>query len=219
MENRPIGMVIFDNDGVLVDTEHHANHVLAGLLTDHGIPTTYRQSLQEYLGTSLTFVREACATNGHPTLPADFEDQYHHRLFDRLENGVEPIPGALDTLTALTIPFCVASSGTHRRIEFTLRGADLWKLCDGRIFSADDVVRGKPEPDLFLHAAASSDVPPERCMVVEDSPWGIEAANRAGMMSLGFAYRTPAARLEAATAGVISRLAELHSFLQPVRAS
>lgn len=202
-------LLIFDNDGVLVDTELQANTVLAALLTECGVPTTLEESLEVYLGTSLKHVRETCLARGAGTLPADFEARYHDRLFAHLGTDVNPIPGVRDLLAALTLPTCVASSGAHHRIEFTLGGAGLLEHFRGRIFSADDVARGKPAPDLFLHAAQAMGVDPAACVVVEDSPWGIQAANAAGMTSIGFAFHTPAHRLNAATGGIVTSMPEL----------
>ncbi len=207
-------LLIFDNDGVLVDTELQANTVLAALLTECGVPTTLEESLEIYLGTSLKHVRETCLGRGAGPLPADFETRYHDRLFAHLGAEVPPVPGIRDLLTSLALPTCVASSGAHRRIEFTLGGAGLLEHFRGRIFSADDVVRGKPAPDLFLHAARSMGVDPAACVVVEDSPWGIQAANAAGMTSIGFAFRTPAHRLGAATGGVVTSMGELAAKLE-----
>ncbi len=205
----PPHLLIFDNDGVLVDTELQANTVLAALLTECGVPTTLEESLGIYLGTSLKHVRETCLTRGAGTLPPDFESRYHDRLFAYLGTEVHAVPGIREILAGLAIASCVASSGAHHRIEFTLRGAGLLEHFRGRIFSADDVSRGKPAPDLFLHAARSMGVDPARCVVVEDSPWGIQAANAAGMTSIGFAFRTPAHRLNAATGGIVTSMPEL----------
>jgi len=209
----PHSLLIFDNDGVLVDTELQANTVLAALLTECGVPTSLEDSLEVYLGTSLRHVRETCLARGSGALPADFEARYHDRLFAHLGTEVQPIPGIHDLLSALSLPTCVASSGAHHRIEFTLGGAGLLDHFRGRIFSADDVARGKPAPDLFLHAAHSMGVEPASCVVVEDSPWGIQAANAAGMTSIGFAFRTPAHRLNAATGGVIPAMPDLLQWL------
>jgi HAD superfamily hydrolase (TIGR01509 family) len=208
-----VDLVIFDNDGVLVDTELAANRVLAELLTSYGLPTSVDDSIQRFLGTSLPYVRTVSENLLGGPLPNSFEAAYHEGLFGVLENGLEPIPGVGRVLRKLQLPFCVASSGSVERIERTLRMAGLWFLFSGRAFSAETVGRSKPAPDLFLHAAQVVGVEPGRCVVVEDSPWGIQAANAAGMTSLGFSYRTPAERLSEATGGIFFSMEELPGIL------
>jgi HAD superfamily hydrolase (TIGR01509 family) len=116
-----------------------------------------------------------------------------------LSARADPVPGIVEALEGIELPACVASSGNHEKMRLTLGLTGLWDRFAGRIFSADEVKRGKPAPDLFLHAASRMSTPPERCIVVEDSPFGIAAAKAAGMSALGFAA-TPAARLDAADA-------------------
>ena len=201
--------VIFDNDGVLVDTESAANAVLADLLTSYGLPTTVDDSFRLYLGTSLPYVRSAAERAMGKPIPDSFEIEYHAGLFRKLDQGLEPIPGVREALQDLGLEFCVASSGSMERIERTLRQVDLWHHFEGRAFSAESVGASKPAPDLFLHAAKKMGVQPSRCIVVEDSPWGIQAANSAGMTSWGFVYRTPRERLSEATGGILSSMEEL----------
>ena len=205
--------VIFDNDGVLVDTESAANAVLAELLSSYGLPTTIEDSFRLYLGTSLPFVRAAAERELGRPIPESFEDDYHSRFFSKVSEGLEPIPGVREALEDLELEFCVASSGSMERIERTLRQVDLWSHFEGRAFSAESVGVSKPAPNLFLHAAKTMGVDPRRCIVVEDSPWGIQAANSAGMTSWGFAYRTPADRLCEATGGIISSMKELRNIV------
>jgi HAD superfamily hydrolase (TIGR01509 family) len=110
------------------------------------------------------------------------------------------VPGVVEALEGIELPTCVASSGSHDKMRFTLGLTGLYDRFAGRIFSADEVERGKPAPDLFLHAAARMSTPPERCIVVEDSPFGVAAAKAAGMSALGFAAATPPVRLDGADA-------------------
>jgi HAD superfamily hydrolase (TIGR01509 family) len=150
---------------------------------------------------------------GRP-VPADLEARYFEQLFPAFERALEPIPGIVDALRVVDQAVCVASSGTHERIRLTLGATGLWDRFGGRVFSAQDVARGKPAPDLFLHAAASLGVDPCRCAVVEDSPAGVTAANAAGMTSFGFARLVPAARLAHATGAVFSDMRLLPGLLQ-----
>lgn len=212
---RTYDLIIFDNDGVLVDSEPHANHVLAALLTECGLPTTYEESLREYVGSSIPRVREIAEARLAAPLPPDFEHRYHAELFARFQTGLEAVPGVVAALDRIPLPRCVASSGSHERIELSLRLVGLRERFEG-VFSSDDVPRGKPAPDLFLHAAHTLGADPGNCAVVEDSPPGIEAANAAGMTSFGFAARTPPERLRGATGGVFTVMEQLPAMLGSV---
>ncbi|MER6322479.1 HAD family hydrolase [Streptomyces coelicoflavus] len=196
-------LVIFDNDGVLVDSEPISNRLLAGYLTELGHPTSYEDSLRDYMGGAMHRVHDLVLERTGRRLPEDFDDVFHGRVFAAFERELEPVPGAvgvLEKLTADGVAYCVASSGSHERIRVGHRkaGLDRW-FDDRRIFSSQDVGRGKPAPDLFLHAAGRMGVAPERCAVIEDSPLGVQAAVAAGMDVYGFTAMTPAAKLAGAT--------------------
>ncbi|MEU9961525.1 HAD family hydrolase [Streptomyces sp. NPDC050982] len=195
-------LVIFDNDGVLVDSEPISNTLLAAFLTELGHPTSYEESLRDYMGAAMHRVHDMVEERTGERLPADFDDVFHARVFAAFERELEPVAGAVEVLEKLAadgVPYCVASSGSHERIRVGHRktGLDRW-FDDGRIFSSQDVGRGKPAPDLFLHAAERMGVPPEKCLVVEDSPLGVRAAVAAGMDVYGFTAMTPAERLAGA---------------------
>jgi HAD superfamily hydrolase (TIGR01509 family) len=203
-----VDLLILDNDGVLVDSEPIANRVLAELLTEYGQPTTTEESIRDYMGGTLQLVREIVEPLLGRPLPGDFEERYHRRLFALMRTELEPVDGVVAALDAITLPTCVASSGTHERIETALRTAGLYDRFEGRIFSAQDVPRGKPHPDLFLHTAERMSAAPNRCLVVEDSPNGVTAARAAGMTVVGYAGLTPAERLVHADI-VIANMADL----------
>ncbi|MFD5314264.1 HAD family hydrolase [Streptomyces ardesiacus] len=196
-------LVVFDNDGVLVDSEPISNRLLAGFLTELGHPTSYEDSLRDYMGGAMHRVHDLVLERTGRRLPDDFDEVFHQRVFAAFERELEPVPGVVGVLEKLAgdeMAYCVASSGSHERIRVGHRrtGLDRW-FDDGRIFSSQDVGRGKPAPDLFLHAAARMGVAPERCAVVEDSPLGVQAAVAAGMDVYGFTAMTPAERLVGAT--------------------
>ncbi|GAB2462429.1 HAD family hydrolase [Streptomyces incanus] len=196
-------LVIFDNDGVLVDSEPISNRLLAGYLTELGHPTSYEDSIRDYMGSAMHRVHDLVEERTGLRLPDDFDDVFHARVFAAFERELKPVAGAADVLEALAaegVPYCVASSGSHERIRVGHRttGLDRW-FDDERIFSSQDVGRGKPAPDLFLYAAERMGVAPERCAVVEDSPLGVQAAVAAGMDVYGFASMTPADKLAEAT--------------------
>ncbi|MFJ9179713.1 HAD family hydrolase [Streptomyces sp. NPDC102360] len=195
-------LVIFDNDGVLVDSEPISNTLLAGYLTELGHPTSYEESLRDYMGAAMHRVHDVVLERTGQRLPEDFDDTFHARVFAAFERELEPVDGVVEVLEKLTadgVPYCVASSGSHERIRVGHRktGLDKW-FEDERIFSSQDVGRGKPAPDLFLYAADRMGVSPEKCLVVEDSPLGVQAAGSAGMDVYGFTAMTPAERLDRA---------------------
>jgi HAD superfamily hydrolase (TIGR01509 family) len=210
-------LVIFDNDGVLVDSERLANGILAELLTEAGLPYTLDEAVRDYMGGSMVSMRQKAEAMLGSALPADLEDRYHQQLFEGFAH-LQPVPGVeevLDRLDADGTAYCLASSGTHRRIHTALTTVGFWDRFEGRTFSSEDVEHGKPAPDLFLHAASTMGVKPDDCVVVEDSPLGVEAANAAGMRVLGFAAMTDPAKLSTATA-VFTTMDELPELLDQV---
>ncbi|MEU3826000.1 HAD family hydrolase [Streptomyces sp. NPDC029080] len=209
-------LVIFDNDGVLVDSEPISNQLLAAHLTELGHPTTYEDSIRDYMGSAMHRVHDLILERTGRRLPEDFDEVFHARVFAAFERELRPVPGVtgvLEKLAADGVPYCVASSGSHERIRVGHRttGLDRW-FEEGRVFSSEDVGRGKPAPDLFLYAAERMGVAPERCVVVEDSPLGVQAAVAAGMDVYGFTAMTPAARLAGASQ-LFSDLGELADLL------
>ena len=205
--------VIFDCDGVLVDTELISNTVLAELLTQAGLPTTLEQCLRDYRGRSLASVmRLAVARHGGP-LPADIPARYYADMKSAFARDGRPVPGIADALDQIALPSCVASSGPHHKMEVTLRRAGLWERFAGRIFSATEVEHGKPAPDLFLHAARVMGFDPASTTVVEDSVPGVEAARAAGMRALAYARDADAAALAAAGGETFTDMADLPELL------
>ncbi|MBM7090422.1 HAD family hydrolase [Streptomyces sp. NPDC012461] len=196
-------LVIFDNDGVLVDSEPISNRLLAAYLTELGHPTSYEDSIRDYMGSAMHRVHDLVEERTGQRLPADFDDVFHARVFAAFERELKPVAGAVDLVEKLAadkVPYCVASSGSHERIRVGHRttGLDRW-FGDEVVFSSQDVGRGKPAPDLFLYAAERMGVTPDRCAVVEDSPLGVQAAVAAGMDVYGFTAMTPPEKLAGAT--------------------
>ncbi|MBQ0848284.1 HAD family hydrolase [Streptomyces sp. NPDC057621] len=210
-------LVIFDNDGVLVDSEPLSNTLLAAYLTELGHPTSYEDSLRDYMGAAMHRVHDLVEERTGERLPEDFDDVFHGRVFAAFERELEPVPGAVEVVEKLAadgVPYCVASSGSHERIRVGHRktGLDRW-FGDERVFSSQDVGRGKPAPDLFLYAAERMGVAPDKCLVVEDSPLGVQAARAAGMDVYGFTAMTPAERLADADR-LFGEMSELLGLLQ-----
>jgi HAD superfamily hydrolase (TIGR01509 family) len=191
-------LVIFDCDGVLVDSEPLSNRILAERLTAIGLPTTVEDAMRDYMGRSWRSDVELIESRLGRDLPDEFSEAYHAEVLAAFERELEPVPGIVAALDAIDTPWCVASSSAHPRIRTSLRATGLLPRFEGRIFSSTDVEHGKPEPDLFLLAAATMGAAPERCVVVEDAPAGVQAGVAAGMTVLGYAGLTDAALLEGA---------------------
>jgi HAD superfamily hydrolase (TIGR01509 family) len=181
-----VDLVIFDCDGVLVDSEVISCRAHADMLTRYGYPITADQVLDRFLGVSDREARLAVeAETGRP-LPAEFEALMKQAALESYADDLSPIPYVAETIAALDVAKCVASSGTPEKIRQGLTCAGLYDLLAPHIFSATQVTRGKPAPDLFLFAAEQMKVPPEWCVVIEDSVSGITGAVAAGMTVLGF---------------------------------
>jgi HAD superfamily hydrolase (TIGR01509 family) len=179
-------LIIFDCDGVLVDSEVISCRAHAETLTRHGYPITAEQVLHRFLGRSTRQANmEVEAELGH-ALPGDFHVQLQNELFRTFEADLEAVPHIYAALDGIDQAVCIASSGSHQRMRVTLGRTQLYDRFAPNIFSASQVSNGKPAPDLFLFAAEQMNVPPERCLVIEDSAPGIAAAIAAGMPVLGF---------------------------------
>jgi HAD superfamily hydrolase (TIGR01509 family) len=205
--------VIFDCDGVLVDTELISNTVLAGLLSEAGLATTLEDCLRDYRGRSMRSVLELATERHGAPLPGDITRRYYDEVKLRFARDLQPMPGVVDALDRIALPSCVASSGPHHKMAVSLRHSGLWERFEGRIFSATEVARGKPAPDLFLHAARAMRFDPASTAVVEDSVPGVIAARAAGMRALAFARDTDADALAAVGGEPFADMAELPELL------
>ena len=181
-----VELVIFDCDGVLVDSEVISCRAHAETLTRHGYPITSEQVLTRFLGVSDREARQAIETELGHKLPDDFEQQVKTATLRSYADDLRLIPNIDTAIAAIDLPKCVASSGTPEKIRHGLTCAGLYDLLAPHIFSASQVKRGKPAPDLFLFAAGQMRASPERCVVIEDSIPGITGALAAGMTVLGF---------------------------------
>ena len=200
-----VGLVIFDCDGVVVDSELLAIKVMQEGLAERGVVMRLDEVSENFLGRSQATIAAVLKRDFDLELDAAAEAMMRERLFGLLRKELKAIDGVELFLRQLPVPYCLASSSQMERIETSLRATGLSDLFAGRIFNAAMVARGKPAPDLFLHAAAKMNVPPERCVVIEDSPAGIEAGRRAGMCVIGFIggghATSPAHRRSVAEAG------------------
>lgn len=205
--------VIFDCDGVLVDTELVANSVLAGLISEMGVPTTLEDAMSTYMGRSWASCLEIVEGKLGAPAPDDFRERYLAGVLTAWKQELLPVPGVVDALNAISLPMCVASSGEHERIRLTLELAGLLDRFEGKLFSATEVVQGKPAPDLFLHAAARMGFEPAGTVVVEDTVPGVQAGLAAGMRVLAFARFVAADELTAAGGEVFDDMSDLPGLL------
>jgi HAD superfamily hydrolase (TIGR01509 family) len=199
----PLRLVIFDCDGVLVDSEPVVNRVIAEALTAVGWPMTGEESRERFLGLTLTTMIPMIEARLERTLPPGWESDLVARLVIVLGQEVPLMPGAVEALTMTTqlgLPWRIASNSSHAELRAKFGRNGLLGLVDGRLHSHHDVARGKPAPDLFLAAAATEGVAPETCVVIEDSVPGVQAAIAAGMTCLGFCPHDDGSALRAAGA-------------------
>ena len=179
-------LIIFDCDGVLVDSEVISCRAHAETLTRHGYPITAEQVLERFLGRSMRQANMEVEAELGRSLPDDFQSQTYAEIFRFFATSLEATPHIGEALTQITQPVCVASSGPPEKISASLNRVGLYDRFAPHIFSAVQVRHGKPAPDLFLFAAEQMQTAPERCLVIEDSVAGIAGAIAAGMPVLGF---------------------------------
>lgn len=199
MDPPAIKLVIFDCDGVLVDSERLAIKVDREVFAELGWVLTEAEIVERFVGASWPSIKAEVEAHLGLQLPDDWEASVEPRYRQLLAEELSPVDGIVEALDALDLlPFstCVASSGSHEKMRFTLGHTGLYERFRGRIFSASEVARGKPAPDLFLFAADQMGVAPRHCAVVEDSARGVAAARAAGMRVFAYAGGvTPAAKL------------------------
>lgn len=211
-EGRGIDAVLFDCDGVLVDSERVAVECIVEFAARHGAGFGFEEALERFTGARMTDTLRDIEERGKCTLPDDFEENLRAGMAAEFESRLEPMDGAAALVEALTVPYCVVSNGPRSKMEVTLRVSGLLEHFTGRIVSAYEVGVWKPDPALFLHAARMLGAAPERCAVVEDSAYGIAAGVAAGMQVFAL---IPGERVVAAPDGVVAvaSLAELHDRL------
>ncbi|MBK8176508.1 MAG: HAD-IA family hydrolase [Rhodospirillales bacterium] len=217
-----IVLVIFDCDGVLVDSELLAAEVLATELTAIGFDLTARECIRRYTGLSMPRVFELIEAERGQPLPAGFTDRLRASDESAFRRSLSAMPGARDVLLRLPQPRCVASSGRIAKIRLTLTLSRLIDLVEPHLFSAEMVEHGKPAPDLFLYAAARMGAAAKDCVVIEDSPAGVQAAVAAGMHVLGFSGGShcdndyPAILRQAGATRVFARMHDLPVLIRAI---
>ena len=212
-DERRIDAVLFDCDGVLVDSERVAAECIVEFAARFGARFGIEEALARFTGARMADNLRDIEARGNCTLPDDFEDDLRAHMAAEFESRLEPIEGAAALVESLDLPYCVVSNGPRPKMEVTLRIAGLLEHFAGRIVSAYEVGVWKPDPGLFLHAAHTLGTPPERCAVVEDSDYGIAAGVAAGMQVFAL---VPEERAGAIPDGVVA-VASLAALHEPFR--
>lgn len=204
------GLIIFDCDGVLVDSEVISIAVDEIVLADLGWRIDTDEIIARFVGRSHDHFLAVVEEHIGYKLPDDWEDSYQRLYREAMRRDLRSVPGIIDALDVITVPSCVASNGSHEKMQFTLGLTGLLTRFDGRIFSASEVALGKPAPDLFLHASSTLGYKPSDCVVVEDSVAGVQAALAADMNVIAYAGGvTSRSQLEVFDVSVIDHMSEL----------
>jgi phosphoglycolate phosphatase len=213
MNKSSFDLVIFDCDGVLVESEPLACQIYVQMWAELGIKLDYGETLREFHGVTLTRRIESTARKYGWLPPANFVSLFNEHLSALTERELQPVPHIHELLESLTVPKCVASNGSREEINLRLRIAKLAHYFGDSIFSGVEVPQPKPAPDLFLAAAQSFGVQPSRCVVIEDSELGVSAAVAAGMTVYGHATFNSAESLQAAGAIPFASMLEIKEIL------
>lgn len=211
----PPKLVIFDCDGVLVDSETIANEVIVHSLASYDLTLEFDHCMDLFVGTSDNYM-QATAKKMGAQLPPDWLEEIDRKTFARLRQGVPVIAGVvniIDQLEALDIEYCVASNGSDEKMAITLGQTGLLQRFENARFSAHSIGISKPDPGLFLYAAKHFNAPPETCIVIEDSPSGAKAARRANMKCFGYAPHNEGQKLSTEGAQVFRHMEELAGLL------
>jgi HAD superfamily hydrolase (TIGR01509 family) len=207
-------LVIFDCDGVLVDSELITNRIFAKMLNELGIPISVEEMFERFVGHSMPQCLEIIAELLGRPVPAGFVEDYYSQSRSALERELKAVPDIEAVLSGVGVPFCVASSGTHEKMQTTLGVTGLLPHFNGKIYSVTEVARSKPFPDVYLHAARQQGVEPAACAVIEDTPTGVRAGVAAGMSVFGYCALTPKHRLiEAGAHHTFERMRDLLGLL------
>jgi len=207
-------LVIFDCDGVLVDSESASNRVFVEELRGLGLDIESEEASRRFTGLSMTSCMEIVSEQLGRAVPEGFAERMRSRTLAAIrEGGLDPIEGVPEMLCRIDVPICVASSGEHEKMRLTLGLTGLLERFEGRMFSATEVPRGKPHPDLFLLAARRMNARPAGCAVVEDSVPGVLGARAAGMTAFGYASGDGGGELASAGARVFHDMTELPDLL------
>jgi HAD superfamily hydrolase (TIGR01509 family) len=213
-------LIIFDCDGVLVDSEHLSTKATILCLAEFGVHMDAAQRQKSLTGLTFRAAVEKVRSDYSVELPPAYASRHAYLLEQTFRQELKSMAGAVQMLKSLRVPFCVGSNSSQARLAMTFEITGLSHFFQGRVFSGEDVKEGKPAPDLFLHAAARCGVAPHNCLVIEDSPVGVVAAVKAGMSAIGFvggSHASLALRerlLQAGAVGIFDDLALIENHIQ-----
>lgn len=209
-------LVIFDCDGVLVDTEPTTQKTLSENLGGYGFAIAPQDCHKLFVGGTMASADAFLRTKGVP-LPDNWVEEINNQLFARLSQGVTVYDGILpllDQLEAASVATAIASNGPPEKMRVTLGPSGLWQRFQGRIFSAHTHPPAKPAPDMLLAAACAANIAPADCVMIDDNPSGLKAAHAAGMTAIGFASDGDPERLSPYTAQIVDKATELPKVLR-----
>jgi HAD superfamily hydrolase (TIGR01509 family) len=213
MNTNPFDLVIFDCDGVLVESEALACQIYVQMFAEYGYSLNYDETLRKFYGVTLSNRLKVSAQELGWTPPEEFIPIFNQRLLELSERELHTIPHIHELIESLTVPMCVASNGSREEIVFRLKVAKLTERFGDAIFSGMEVPHPKPAPDVYLAAAQSFNIHPSRCVVIEDSILGVTAGVRAGMKVYGHATFNSAEALQEAGAIPFANMLELKAIL------
>jgi len=206
--------ILFDCDGVLVDTEEISISTLVEMGNSLGANIDFEFAIVNFLGKSLEYCFDTIALRSAKELPVGFEEEYRVKTFEKFKKELKPIEGVHKLLNKIEVPFCVASNGPLDKMQLNLETANLNRQFEGRMFSAYQINKFKPDPALFVHAAATLGFKPEECAVIEDSDVGVRAAISGGFDTFGFANKRSEALLEKEGATLFYHMDDLYELLE-----
>lgn len=206
--------IIFDCDGVLVDSEKISIKTLVAMAAIIGVELEEENAYQLFLGKSLAFCFDYIKSQSDKKLPIHFEEEFRLRSFEAFKSDLKPIEGIHELLSQLEVPFCVASNGPADKIRLNLTSTQLIDQFEGAIFSAYDINSWKPDPELFLHAAKTMGFEVQDCVVIEDSAVGVQAALSGGFAVFGFAHKGNQAHLAQLDIPIFDTMTNLAKLLE-----
>jgi len=210
VSKKRFGLVIFDCDGVLVDSELITNRVFAQMLNELGMALTLEDMFERFVGRSMPQCLDIITKLLGHSVPPQFVAEYQTRSAAALRSELKAVPDIEMVLATIGTPYCVASSGTHEKMQTTLGITGLLPRFRGKMYSVTEVAQSKPFPDVFLYAARQQGVMPAHCAVIEDTPTGVSAGVAAGMTVFGYCALTPKLRLiEAGAHHTFERMRDL----------
>ena len=212
---KDLKLVIFDCDGVLVDSEPITNQLFLDILKSYGLSIPHEEFVAKYVGSGMSVVKSLLYTHHHFTLPDDFFGMFNALSLEALHRDLKPIPNVEKAIDDLTVPYCLASNSSPEKVRLMLKKTQLFERFEGKIFTSNLVAAPKPAPDIYLHAAQANGVSPDKVLVIEDTHIGITAAVAAGMQVFGYTGTFPAQRLiDAGASNTFSDMRDLMGLMK-----